>query len=95
MLFLFRALAPPRNAVRLEEMIVRLIGDLVSCSGGAAVLGYLRSGFHPRKPTWRERAGEVVSLALDRSGVRCRRRVAGISPEAECYLVEYAVKSSY
>jgi len=41
----------------------------------------------------RERPGDVLPLAryfLDRCGARCRRRVAGISPEAERYLTEYA-----
>jgi Nif-specific regulatory protein len=46
-----------------------------------------------RVPPLRERPGDVLPLArcfLVQSSARCRRRVAGISPEAERYLAEYA-----
>jgi Nif-specific regulatory protein len=45
-----------------------------------------------RVPPLRERAADIPALAryfLDRSAARCRRRVAGISEEAERYLLAY------
>ena len=46
-----------------------------------------------RVPPLRERPGDVMPLAryfLERCAARCRRRVTGISPEAERYLAAYA-----
>jgi two-component system, NtrC family, response regulator HydG len=46
-----------------------------------------------RVPPLRERPGDIPALArhfLDRAAARCRRRVAGISEEAERYLLAYA-----
>ncbi|HTS25921.1 MAG TPA: sigma-54 dependent transcriptional regulator [Bryobacteraceae bacterium] len=46
-----------------------------------------------RVPPLRERPGDVLLLArhfLDLARARCRRRVEGISPEAERYLLAYA-----
>ena len=46
-----------------------------------------------RVPPLRERPSDVLILAryfLERSAARCRRRVQGISPEAEQYLAAYA-----
>jgi transcriptional regulator with GAF, ATPase, and Fis domain len=46
-----------------------------------------------RVPPLRDHAEDIATLAryfLERTAARCRRRVAGISPEAERYLMNYA-----
>jgi Nif-specific regulatory protein len=88
------------GGTRTLKLDVRVIAATNHDLAGEARRGAFREDLYHRLnvvalrvPPLRERPEDVLPLAryfLDRAGARCRRTVAGISPEAERYLVAYA-----
>ncbi len=88
------------GGTRTLKLDVRVIAATNRDLAGEARSGAFREDLYHRLnvvalrvPPLRERPEDVLPLAryfLDRAGARCRRPVAGISPEAERHLVAYA-----